>query len=77
MEEFNWANNNVINAKIAQQDKFLLETSAKTELCVLVINNSIMPQTHASTAQQVNWEMPQLEDVNPLLLTAMPVEESN
>jgi hypothetical protein len=75
--ESNWANNNAINAKIAQLDKLLLETHAKTELYVLVINNSTLQLTLVKTVQMANWEMPLLEDAKPLLLDVMLEEESN
>jgi hypothetical protein len=52
--ESNWANNNAINAKIAQLDKLLLETHAKTELYVLVINNSTLLLTLVKTVQMAN-----------------------
>jgi hypothetical protein len=75
--ESNWANNNAINAKIAQLDKLLLETHAKTELYVLVINNSTLLLTLVKTVQQDNWEMPLLEDAKPLQLDVMQEEEFN
>jgi hypothetical protein len=77
VEESNWANNNAINAETAQQDKSLLETHAKTELYVLVINNSTLQLTLVKTVQMANWEMPLLEDAKPLQLDVMQEEESN
>jgi hypothetical protein len=51
---FNLLNNNVINAKTAQQDKSSSVTLVKTKLLALATNNTTEPPTHAKTAQPVN-----------------------
>jgi len=57
VEESNSANNNAINAEIAQLVKSSLETLVKTELPVLATNSTMLPPTLAPTAQPVNCQL--------------------
>jgi hypothetical protein len=57
VEESNSANNNAINAEIAQLVKSSLETLVKTELLVLATNSTMLQLTVAPTAQPVNCQL--------------------
>jgi hypothetical protein len=52
--KFNLVSNNAMLVHHVDLAKFLLETHAKTELYVLVINNLILLLTHVKTVQMAN-----------------------
>lgn len=54
-EEFNWANNNAINAKTAVLDKSLEETHVLLQDQLANATNSLTHKTNAKHAQLDNW----------------------
>jgi hypothetical protein len=67
-DNFNWANNNAMDAQHAHLDKFLEQTiSVPSQDQLVIAMNSSMPTTNAKDAQPVNsakMEMPAKPSLN-------------